>query len=155
VRVGFSADGKWFLTAADELRLWATGSWQESPWRAKTSTRVFAFSPNQDLPMLAVETGQGVIQLLDPETGKEFARLENPDQDHAGFLCFSQDGSQLVVSSGADSGCVHIWDLRCLHAELDQRGLDWVQPPFPPAPDPKELPPLQVTVDTGKLARRP
>ena len=40
-----------------------------------------AFSP--DGKFLAVETGHGVVRLVDPDTGREYARLEDPNQDRA------------------------------------------------------------------------
>jgi tetratricopeptide (TPR) repeat protein len=94
---------------------------------------------------LAVEAGSGTVLLLDPDTGREYARLEDPNQDRAGHLAFSQDGSQLVAST-PDSPAVHVWDLRAIRAELAKRDLDWDLPPYRPAAEPKDAPPLRVTV---------
>ena len=65
-------------------------------------------------------------------------------------MTFTPDGSQLVASTH-DSSAVHAWDLRAIRAELAKRDLDWDLPPYPPAADPKDAPPLQVTVDLGDL----
>ena len=43
-----------------------------------------------------------------------------------------------------DAG-VHIWDLGAIRARLDEIGLDWEQPPYPPAAA-KEVVPLVVKV---------
>jgi hypothetical protein len=95
---------------------------------------------------LAVEDGPGVIRLVNPETGKEYARLEAPTQTRFGGLCFTPDGSQLVAV-GDQSQAIHIWDLRAIRRQLAQLGLDWDLRPYPPArAKAVEAGPLRVTV---------
>jgi eukaryotic-like serine/threonine-protein kinase len=147
--VGFSPDGRWLLTTGGGHRLWEVGSWKEGPKIGGMNG--FAFSP--DSKVLAVEAGSGTVLLLDPDTGREYAHLEDPNQDRAYSLAFSPDGSQLFAST-KDSPAVHAWDLRAIRAELAKRGLDWDLPPYPPDADPKDAPPLQVTVDVGDLVPR-
>jgi WD40 repeat protein len=144
--VGFSPDGRWLLTTGGGCRLWEVGTWREGP-KIGGALGAFAFSP--DGKVLAVETGTGAIRLVDPDSGHEYARLEDPNQDRAHNLAFSPDGSQLFAST-KDSPAVHAWDLRAIRAELAERGLDWDLPPYPPAAEPKG-PPLQVKVDLGHL----
>ena len=48
---------------------------------------------------------------------------------------------------------LHVWDLRAVRDELAQRGLDWDLPPYPPAGDSHDAPPLRVTVDLGDLQK--
>jgi hypothetical protein len=100
-----------------------------------------------------VEAGTGTVLLLDPDTGREYARLEDPNQDRAHCLAFSQDGSQLFAST-PDSPAVHVWDLRAIRAELAKCGLEWDLPPYPELGDPKDAPPLGVDVvsQDGALA---
>jgi WD40 repeat protein/tetratricopeptide (TPR) repeat protein/tRNA A-37 threonylcarbamoyl transferase component Bud32 len=147
-QVGFSPEGRWLLTTGGSCRLWAVGTWREGP---KIGGRGgFAFSP--DGKLLAVETGTGAVRLLDPDTGREYARLEDPGQDRAEQLTFSPDGAQLFASTGDTSPATHVWDLRVLRAELAKRRLDWELPPYPPASTEKDQPPVQVTVDLGTRA---
>src|SRR5207302_636485 len=91
-RVGFSPDGKWLATTGGGLSLWAVGSWNPGK---QIGGGVFAFSP--DSKLLAVETGHGVVRLVDPDSGREYARLEDPNQERAYRICFSPDGAQLVA----------------------------------------------------------
>jgi serine/threonine protein kinase/WD40 repeat protein/Flp pilus assembly protein TadD len=146
VPVRFSPDGKWLATAGGVCRLWAVGSWQEGPSPGVTTWAV-AFSP--DGRVLAVETGEGVVRLVDPDTGREYARLEDPNQDRARQVAFSPDGTQLVVNG--ESQWLHAWDLRAIRAELTQRNLDWDLRPYPPAADPPDAPPLRLAVELGWL----
>ena len=143
----FSPDGKWLATSMPDCRLWAVDSWQPGP-HIGTGTAL-AFSP--DGKLLALETGQGVVRLVELETGREYARLEDPNrfQDRASDMSFSPDGTQLVMTND-DSRSIHVWNLRAIRERLDKMGLDWALPPYPPrAPD---LKPLRVELDMGNLA---
>jgi serine/threonine protein kinase/WD40 repeat protein len=146
-RVLFSPDGRWLATETDRVRLWAVGSWQEGPSFEGMHS---AFSA--DGTLMALETGQGVIQLLDAADGREYARLEDPDHDRARFLFFSADGTQLLVPTN-DSQTVHLWDLRKLRSELRQSGLDWDAPPYPEVPEASPQP-LEVCVLGAELVGR-
>jgi WD40 repeat protein/tetratricopeptide (TPR) repeat protein len=146
---GFSPDGKWLLVSCGgDLRLWSVDSWEEAP-RLGNGDGNCAFS--LDGRLLAYETGNGIIRLVNPNSGQEFARLEDPKEDRARGMRFSTDGSQLVVGSN-DSQSIHVWDLRLIREQLAEMGLDWDQPPFPPAkPEPPGLDrPLAVEVDLGE-----
>jgi WD40 repeat protein len=139
----FSPDGRWLATSADGGRLWAVGSWQEG---CATSAGSVAFSP--DSKLLAVETGDAVVRLLDPQSGREYARLEDPNQDRAGFLCFSPDSTQLVTTN-QDSQSIHVWDLGAIRGQLAEMGLDWELKMYPPPAQSAERRPLDVLVDLG------
>jgi len=147
-RVGFSPEGKSLVTTGGGLRLWAVGSWREGPQIGGGAA--FAFSP--DGTLLAVETGRGAVRLVDPDTGWEFARLENPNQDRAFYLSFGADGTQLVSTEGGNHS-FHVWDLRAIRKQLATMGLDWALPPYPPTLEVNETQPLQIQVEIGDEAQ--
>jgi tetratricopeptide (TPR) repeat protein len=76
--------------------------------------------------MLAVLHGMSEVRLVDPGTGREFARLPSA----GGPFCFSPDGSQLVTYAGRDGG-LHVWDLRLIRQQLKEMDLDWDLPSYP------------------------
>jgi len=145
--VGFSPDGKWLVTGDRGCRLWAVDTWRAGPHVDGVARTAFAFSP--DGKLLAMEGGFGVVRLVDPDTGREFARLEGPDQGLARSINFSPDGTRLVAGSN-DSRSVHVWDLRRIRADLAEMGLDWGLPPYPP-PAHDARPALRILADRGNL----
>jgi len=69
------------------------------------------------------QTGLG-RDLLDPATAHALAVLEAPDPlDGQATLVFAPDGESLFVM--ASDGAVTRWNLRALHRELANLGLDW------------------------------
>jgi WD40 repeat protein len=143
--VAFCPSGKWLATAGGGCRLWEVGSWREGPALGDEG-KALAFS--SDGRVLAVETGQGAIRLVDPDTGREYGRLEDPNQDRASHLTFSPDGRYLIASS-VDSQSLHVWDLAAIRSGLAELGIGWELPLG--AADTSEGPPapLQVTIDPG------
>src|SRR5262249_59758506 len=91
----------------------------------------------------------GIYRLVELATGRELARLEDPEQN-TGPAALTPDGTKLVAAA-KDS--LRVWDLRRIRGELAKMGLDWEAPAYPPAANanPKEL---QVPVDLGDLAGR-
>lgn len=76
------------------------------------------------------------MALIDPNTGQEYARLEDPNQDGAAWCGFTPDGTQLVTSSSGDNGyAVHVWNLRLIRQQLAEMGLDWAQTAYAPQPE--------------------
>jgi tetratricopeptide (TPR) repeat protein len=124
-------------------QLWAVDSWQQGPFLGEGWSA--AFSPDGGL--LALETEQSTVRLLDPDTGREYARLEVPNQVRVFSPAFSPDGTQLVINGEFQS--LHVWDLRAIREELAPRKLDWNMPAYSPAADPPAAPPLRVAVDLG------
>ncbi len=143
-RVRFSPDERWLATTGGGCRLWAVDSWQEGPYIGGAEP-VFS----ADGKLLAVETGHGVVRLVNPNTGREYVRLEDPNQDIAHWMCFSSDGAQLVTIN--NSGSIHVWDLRTIRQKLATMELDWDLQSYPPVDATKAAPPLRVVVDTGGL----
>jgi serine/threonine protein kinase/WD40 repeat protein/regulator of sirC expression with transglutaminase-like and TPR domain len=119
----FSPDGRWLATSGVHLTLWEVDSWQ--PRCTFDATGDAAISGR----LLAFETGQGVIRVVDLQTSLEMARFEDPDQDRAQFLTFSSDGTMLIAASN-DSFSMHVWDLRAIAAKLAEMGLDWKLPAY-------------------------
>jgi hypothetical protein len=147
----FSPDGKWLaVRGSNGGRILTVGTWEERS--AVGLWTCIAFSP--DSRLLAVGTREGVFRLLDPATGREKARLEDPNQNAAGWLGFTPDGARLVTVSD-DGQAIQIWDLRLIRRQLDELKLDWDEPPYPPAPPPRKLEPLHVTVAGADLVSAP
>jgi hypothetical protein len=102
-----------------------------------------------------METGNGTLRLVDPETGREYARLEEPDQVRAAWLCFSPDGTQLLSVGAGRDAWIRVWDLRAIRRQLATMGLDWDLPPYPLPRGPQGVAPLRVTVDRGSMPDQP
>ena len=81
---------------------------------------------------MALEMAPGIIHLKDAATDRTVARLEDPHGDRAGWMSFTPDGTQLVVTAPY-ARAVHVWDLRAIRVRLKEMGLDWSWPEFPPA----------------------
>ena len=113
----FSPDGRWLVTNGGGCRLWEVGSWRPGPVVGGTG---LGFSP--DGGYLVVETGTGVLRLVDSATGNDLARLEAPPLARAERAAFTPDGRRLIVS-GIDSTHIHVWDLRAVRRQLDEIGL--------------------------------
>lgn len=135
----FSPDGRWLINVAGQR--WAVADWTEAPPYPSGSEMAFA-SPGLRLAACA---GKGFTHLIDPETGRELARLEDPNQDRFQSITFSPDSTQLIGTTN-DSSCVRVWDLRKIRAGLVELDLDWAAPAYPPEPTPVARTPLQVEV---------
>jgi WD40 repeat protein len=123
----FSTDGRWLAVGGRDGRLFRVETWEEGPRLANTGR----FAP--DGSMLAVWTDTAAVRLVETATGRELARLEDPELERAREILFSQDGTRLVTVHSQKG--IHIWDLHLLRTELAQRGHDWNAPhPKPPLP---------------------
>jgi outer membrane protein assembly factor BamB len=147
VHVHFSPDKKWLLTGGSNHRLWRVDTWEPGPELGDGECA--AISP--DSSYVAMETGKGAVRLVDIKSGREFARLEDPKQEHAHLLTIHPDGTKLLTTS-MEYKAIHVWDLRAIRAELVKFGLDWKRPAFPPPKDSPGPATLRVTVDLGELA---
>jgi WD40 repeat protein len=129
--VAFSPDNHWLVTGAiGEYRVWRTDTWGEAARVTSECGTVpgpIAFSPNSG--MLALETAHARISLIDPATGKEFARLEDPDGHRPHWMAFTPDGRRLVTANIHD-GVAHVWELDLLGEQLVRAGLDKGLPPM-------------------------
>jgi WD40 repeat protein/predicted Ser/Thr protein kinase len=97
------------------------------------------FSP--DGRLLALRISRSGIRLLETRAWSELATFDVPDQELACALAFSRDGARLAVA--CETRLVHCWDLREVRQSLARLGLDWDEPPYPPAAENlQEVPPL-------------
>jgi len=119
----FSRDGRWLLTDNEGGRAYAVDTWEPGP-RLGPGNPWDLSAAGQ---LAVVGQGGGIYRLVERATGRELARLEDPDQVTAGAV-FTPDGTRLVIA-GEDG--LRVWDLRRIRAELARLGLDWDAPPFP------------------------
>jgi serine/threonine protein kinase/WD40 repeat protein len=119
----FSRDGHWLVTDSDGGRAYAVGTWERGP-RLGPGTP-WDVSPDGRVAVLGLT--DGVLRLVELTTGRELARLEDPER-LAGPAVFTPDGTHLVVRT--DDG-LRVWDLRRIRTELVKLGLDWDAPSFP------------------------
>ncbi len=140
----FSPDGRWLVTDVDGGQVYAVGSWEPGP----------LLGPGRpwDVTSELAVLGQlnGIYRLVELSTGRELARLEDPEQN-AGHAAFTPDGTKLVAL--AKNG-LRVWDLRRIREELSKLGLDWEAPPYPAFEEGTSSKPLQVEVDRGELIAR-
>jgi WD40 repeat protein len=121
----FSHDGRWFVSGTWR---WAVGSWTKGTALGRD---IVAVAPGSDL--LAGQL-RGFLGLIEPRTGRELARWEEPNQDSWNNATFSPDGTKLITTNN-ENNSIHVWDLRLIRRGLAALGLDWDQPPYPePAP---------------------
>jgi serine/threonine protein kinase/WD40 repeat protein len=129
----FTPDGRWLITSADGGRVYSCGTWQPGP-RLGPGT---PWDATNDLVVLGQTNG--TYRLVELATGRELARLEDPEQNDA-RAAFTPDGTKLVVA--AKNG-LRVWDLRRIRAELAHLDLDWDAAPYPEAtggvPEPLEV----------------
>jgi serine/threonine protein kinase/WD40 repeat protein len=138
----FSPDGRWLVTGTDGGRLYAVGNWEPGP-------QLGPGRPWDVTSELAI-VGQtdGIYRLVELATGRELARLEDPEQN-SGAAAFTPDGTKLVVV--AKNG-LRVWDLHRVRAELANLGLDWDAPSFPAAASTGA--PLSIHVALGDTLQR-
>ncbi|HEV3445365.1 MAG TPA: serine/threonine-protein kinase [Gemmataceae bacterium] len=119
----FSPDERWLaMCTSSECQLYRVGSWEPGPRIPVTQFECMAFSP--DSRLLAVVVEPSIIGLVDPESGRILARLEDPNQDRPHWIGFHPDGTKLLTTTN-DSKSVRVWDLRRIRAKLAELGLDW------------------------------
>jgi tetratricopeptide (TPR) repeat protein len=141
-RALFSPDDRLLVTAMDDMvRFWQVGSWhllRELPCKAAGA---MAFNPDGSL--LAVNSANGVVRLIDPALAKEEAKLENPDPGIDPFqLAFCSDGTLLAMANGRRG--VQLWDLAQVRQTLGEIGLAWERPQPPRKDVPSALGTLEL-----------
>jgi tetratricopeptide (TPR) repeat protein len=126
--VGFSPDGSWLVAGmGDAFRFYRTGSWQPGLTVPRDTGGLIrgAFAFRGDGRLVAVAkmiNHDPMIELIDPETGREIATLQARDLFACTWLAFSPDGARLAVATS--NHCIQLWDLGLVRRELAASGLD-------------------------------
>jgi tetratricopeptide (TPR) repeat protein len=145
-RCCFSADGRLLFVGHANSYAVAVGTWEKvidlGPGSVTDCTSDGGFA--------VLNLPAGIYRLIDVASGREVARLEDPDA-LVGRAQFAADGTKLVVE--APNG-VRVWDLRRIRAELTKLGLDWDAPPYPEAPEASPAP-LEVRVIGAEVVGQP
>jgi WD40 repeat protein len=122
----FSPDGRWLLNQKGQS--WRVEDWSEGPRHSGDNG---VCSPDSDSRLVAWNSTKGYVTLVDAETGRKLAQLEDPHQDGYRPMTFSPDGTLLIGVSN-DSACIRVWDLRRIRQGLVELGLDWDALPYEP-----------------------
>jgi WD40 repeat protein len=154
--VEFSPDGHLLAATPDGVTLWRTGDWQrvrQLHAHGTTPTGLgIAFSP--DSRLLAVGQANGILRLVDPGTGNDWAHLTHFDMSVAEVMKFSPDQRYLVTSGVDDRSTTLIWDVSGMRSELERRGLDWPADVLAVAAAPSLEGELEIVLDDGGLLRQ-
>jgi WD40 repeat protein/Tfp pilus assembly protein PilF len=147
----FSPDGRWLAVQWDGWVLFETTTWRPKVRLCRGVTSRLAFAPDSRTAIYS--DNAGTLILVEVETGRELARVEDPEQARLDGLQFTPDGSQLVTTL-VERPYLRVWDLRAIRRRLAGLGLDWSPPapagdagaagPPPPLPGP-------FRVDRGRL----
>jgi WD40 repeat protein len=121
----FSPDGRSLATRLDG-RLLAVGTWEPGPQVGAGAV----FAPDRDSKLMAVPTPNG-IRLVDQATGREVAKLEDPNLDGTDHAVLTPDGTKLIAVNRMKG--ISVWDLRLIRRQLKELDLDWDWPEFPAA----------------------
>ena len=111
---------------------YAVGNWQAG--RNLGPGHIWDCTHNNGMALLGL--GNGTLRLVDMATGRELARLEDPNQQF-GDTRFTPDGTR-VVAAAADG--LRVWDLRLIRERLVAMGLDWDAPRYAAAPSGDRIP---------------
>jgi hypothetical protein len=151
----FSPDGRLLALTPDGVRVWRTSDWRlayELHARGATPNGLgIAFS--RDSRALAVGQPDGVLRLVDAETGADWARISFAELSCASVLAFTPDHTRLIAFSLDEQSPGWIWNLAAMRRELARRGLDWaaeILPGYAGNSTPNILS-MEVTVDDGTL----
>jgi WD40 repeat protein len=153
----FSRDGRLLAASPDGITLWRTSDWScVGRLHAEGTTPTglgIAFSP--DSRVLAVAQPNGILRLVDPTTGKDWAHVTLADQTAASTITFSPDQRVLVTSPVDERLPAQVWNLTAMRSELAHRGIDWPADVLRLGTNPLSIAgQLEVALDDGGLIRR-
>jgi WD40 repeat protein len=126
--VAYSPDGTRFAALAPDstLIVWETGSWSRERTidlgREISYAGGLTFSP--DGRLLAAVGGDGIVSIVDANTGREIRRMQRPRSSFLG-VAFSPDGRRVGAAPNlGDARTIPIWDVGTgrLVLELETNG---------------------------------
>jgi serine/threonine-protein kinase len=157
--VKFSPDNRLLVATPDGVTVWDTRNWTKlTDLHAVGTTPTglgIAFSP--DSRVLAVGQINGVLKLVDPLTGDEWARLSWRDLRAATTIAFGPE-QRLMITASIEAGFpAQVWDLVSMRRELAQRGLDLPADVLTAGSEPSSFAgELEVRIDDGnQFEKRP
>src|SRR5262249_5586393 len=106
-------------------RAYRVGTWEPGPELGVG----LPWDISPDSRLVVLQLPEGIYRLVERATGRELARLEDPEQN-ASPAGFTPAGPRLVVR--AFDG-LRVWDLRRMRVRLPRLGFDWEAPPHPEA----------------------
>jgi serine/threonine protein kinase/WD40 repeat protein len=110
-------------------------------------TRILMNQQESGQRTVELTSSLSAVELMDPESGSVWCRLDAPDTRPISWVGISPDSNHLVVCrSQAD---VQIWNLFKIRSRLRQIGLDWDDPLDWPSLASVEAETLQVELDFG------
>ncbi len=128
----FSPDGRWLAVNRQGWLLFETSTWTPKMYLHRGLSRALDFAP--DSRTVVFDNNAETLILAEVETGRELARVEDPEQARLNRACFTPDGSRLVATL-LDRPYVRVWDLRAIRLELARLRLDWGPPATFDAPE--------------------
>jgi WD40 repeat protein len=117
--IGFSPDGRWFATAADDgtAVLWdPQKSWAKAATLKKGKGSLYALAFSPDSTKLAVSGKDWTVTIWDVTTRKALKTLAHPKpkkplSEYEGVHCISFDPEGKFLAAGGYDGVVSIWSL--------------------------------------------
>lgn len=144
----FSPDGRLLVVREPSgSKILRVGDW--TVVRELPALRFLAFSPDRNL--MACVDPEWVVHLMDPGSGRTFAKLETPDAGRIANASFGLDGRILIINGSPQ---ISIWNLDVIRSELSRMGLDWDLPVYSEGEDAQPIDRLkrwEVKVDLGTV----
>jgi serine/threonine protein kinase/WD40 repeat protein/Flp pilus assembly protein TadD len=147
----FSPDGRWLAVNWDGWVLFETTTWTPRVRLFRGASNGLAFAP--DSRTAVYDDNAETLILVEVESGRELARLQDPEQARIRTTEFTPDGSHLVTIL-RDRHYLRVWDLRVIRRRLAELRLDLPPPAMSDTPDaPGSFPPFPkpFRVDRGQL----
>ncbi len=145
------------MTSESDSVVWQTGTWKEQARFARTEYATvpgpIAFSPDGILLAIAEQSRPTRLTLVDTSRLVKIATLECPNVSVTPeSIAFTVEGTALIIPDPRRGHIIYVWDLRELREELDDLGLDWDLPAFPPATVAGDVAPLRAEINLGEFA---